>query len=435
MEQFAWVCGDMPLTLDRFAQLFRLVLGEYDVGTIPVSLDRVTCGNIERACTENAKYVILLGVNDGLIPKTPSSTSLLSDMDRDKMDALGVELKAYGEERLLMEQETLYRALACPTDELLLTYHTIDAGGGETRPSYFVNTVRELLPDVPFSTHRTETVRDRLQAERPAVELACAYLSGDRTAAVRAAYDYYKDDERVKNAQAQRRGRGPLSSPHTIDGLYGKSLNLTASRVDTFYSCRFAFFMQYGLKAKPRRVAKFDALSTGTFIHYVLEHALDALGKCEGGAAHADQPTVRKACREAVRQYVAEELGGLENKTARFQYLFRRLVRAVEQILDNVIEELRVSDFAPIDYELDFSRSGDLPPCSVRTAMCRFHSPARWTAWTATSKTAASICALWTIKAEKSHFRCPTSGMDSTCSLSSICTRCSRRVLAAIVPA
>ena len=362
MEQFAWVCGDMPLTLDRFAQLFRLVLGEYDVGTIPVSLDRVTCGNIERACTENAKYVILLGVNDGLIPKTPSSTSLLSDMDRDKMDALGVELKAYGEERLLMEQETLYRALACPTDELLLTYHTIDAGGGETRPSYFVNTVRELLPDVPFSTHRTETVRDRLQAERPAVELACAYLSGDRTAAVRAAYDYYKDDERVKNAQAQRRGRGPLSSPHTIDGLYGKSLNLTASRVDTFYSCRFAFFMQYGLKAKPRRVAKFDALSTGTFIHYVLEHALDALGKCEGGAAHADQPTVRKACREAVRQYVAEELGGLENKTARFQYLFRRLVRAVEQILDNVIEELRVSDFAPIDYELDFSRSGDLPP-------------------------------------------------------------------------
>lgn len=71
---------------------------------------------------------------------------------------------------------------------------------------------------------------------------------------------------------------------------------------------------------------------------------------------------MRKACREAVRQYVAEELGGLENKTARFQYLFRRLVRAVEQILDNVIEELRVSDFAPIDYELDFSHSGDLPP-------------------------------------------------------------------------
>ena len=362
MEQFAWVCGDTPLTLDRFAQLFRLVLGEYDVGTIPVSLDRVTCGDIERACTENARYVILLGVNDGLIPKAPASTSLLSDMDRDKLDALGVELKAYGEERLLMEQETLYRALACPTDELLLTYHTTDAGGGETRPSYFVGTVRELLPEAPFTTHRTESVRDRLQAERPAVELACAYLSGDRSPAVRAAYDYYKDDERVHNAADQRRGRGPLSSQHTIDGLYGKSISVSASKVDVFYSCRFAYFMQHGLKAKPRRVAKLDSMSAGTFLHYVMEHALDILAKQEGGAARADRNAVHKACREAVRQYVAEELGGLENKTARFQYLFRRLVHSAEQILENVVEELRVSDFRPIDYELDFSYNGDLPP-------------------------------------------------------------------------
>ena len=362
MEQFAWVCGDTPLTLDRFAQLFRLVLGEYDVGTIPVSLDRVTCGDIERACMENAKYVILLGVNDGLIPKAPASTSLLSDMDRDKLDALGVELKAYGEERLLMEQETLYRALACPTDELLLTYHTTDAGGGETRPSYFVGTVRELLPEAPFTTHRTESVRDRLQAERPAVELACAYLSGDRSPAVRAAYDYYKDDERVHNAADQRRGRGPLSSQHTIDGLYGKSISVSASKVDVFYSCRFAYFMQHGLKAKPRRVAKLDSMSAGTFLHYVMEHALDILAKQEGGAARADRNAVHKACREAVRQYVAEELGGLENKTARFRYLFRRLVHSAEQILENVVEELRVSDFRPIDYELDFSYNGDLPP-------------------------------------------------------------------------
>ena len=58
--------------------------------------------------------MILLGVNDGLIPKDTSSASLLSDMERDRLDALGVELKASGEERLLMEQETLYRALACP---------------------------------------------------------------------------------------------------------------------------------------------------------------------------------------------------------------------------------------------------------------------------------------------------------------------------------
>ncbi len=133
--------------------------------------------------------MILLGVNDGLIPKDTSSASLLSDMERDRLDALGVELKASGEERLLMEQETLYRALACPCEELLLSWHASDASGGETRPSYFVGTVRGLLPNVPFTTHRTETVRDRLQAERPAVELRA---------------------RRISRATAHRRSRRPI---------------------------------------------------------------------------------------------------------------------------------------------------------------------------------------------------------------------------------
>lgn len=362
MEQFAWVRSEMPLTLDRFAQLFRLVLGGYSVGSIPVSLDRVSCGNIERVCGENVKYVILLGVNDGLIPKDPSSASLISDSERDRLDALGVELKASGEERLLMEQETLYRALSCPSEELLLSWHSSDAGGGETRPSYFIGTVRSLLPGVSVTTHRTETVRDRLEAERPAVELACAYLSGDRTPAVTAAYAFYQNDERVLAAAQQRRTRGPLTERATIDGIYGKNLNLTASRVDKFFTCPSAYFFQYGLKAKVRRPAAFAAPEAGTFIHYVLEHALASLGKIEGGAARADKQTAARACREAVEQYIREELGGLANKTARFRYLFNRLVKSVQEILDNVLEELRVSEFRPIDYEVNFSHGGDLPP-------------------------------------------------------------------------
>lgn len=362
MEQFAWVCGDTMLSGERFTALFRLVLGEYNVGTIPVSLDRVACGNIERVCNENAKYVILLGVNDGLIPRVSAATSLLSDTDRDRLDALGIELKAFGAERLLMEQEIVYRAISCPTEELLLSWHENDAAGKESHPSYFIPVVQNLLPDVACFSHTTETAKDRLQAERPAVELACAWLSGDRSPAVRAAYAFYQDDARVRQAEQQRNGRGPLTSPDTIQDLYGKSLHLTASRVDTFYSCRFAFFMRYGLNAKARHKARFDALETGTFLHFVLEYALHTLEKQKGGAAQSDEKAVRQACRAAVRAYIQNHLGGLEQKTARFRYLFGRLVRVAEQVVCNVVEELRISDFAPVDYEVSFAWGGDMPP-------------------------------------------------------------------------
>ena len=44
LEQCARLLGEAPMELEEFAQLFRLVLSQYDVGTIPVSLDRVSAG-------------------------------------------------------------------------------------------------------------------------------------------------------------------------------------------------------------------------------------------------------------------------------------------------------------------------------------------------------------------------------------------------------
>ena len=38
MDQFADILGDMPLDGEEFARLLKLVLTQYDVGTIPVSL-------------------------------------------------------------------------------------------------------------------------------------------------------------------------------------------------------------------------------------------------------------------------------------------------------------------------------------------------------------------------------------------------------------
>lgn len=365
MEQFAWVCGDAPMDGKRFAQLFRLVLGEYDVGTIPVSLDRVACGGLERVTGGNVPHLIILGVNDGLLPKAPAAGGVLSETDRLTLDGLGVPLAAAGAERMLMEQELLYRALACPSQTLLLCYHLADAAGAEARPSYLIGSVTSMLTGVPVDSSAAQDGAYRLEAERPAAELACAYLSGADTPAVRAAYAYYQGDARVLRAQAQRLQRGPLAGRGTVAGLYGRELNLTASRVDKFYSCRFAFFMQYGLRAKPRRQADFAAPEVGTFIHFVLENTLAELQARDGGVAAAPDADAFAVMRKYVRRYIEENLGGLENKTARFRYLFRRLVKTMEGVLQNVLDELRVSDFAPIDYELDFSAGGDLPPVSV----------------------------------------------------------------------
>ena len=360
MEQIAWVCGDAPMTPARFASLFRLVLSEYDVGAIPVSLDRVTCGSIGRVCSGDVKYLILLGVNDGVLPAAPGAQTVLTETDRLALDAHGLSLAAFGAERMLMEQETIYQAIACPRVGLVLSFHAASADGSACRPSYLIGAFQKKLSGLTVLDADPDA--DALEAPRPGRELACAALGDDRSPAARAALRQFGSDDLVTRARDWTPERGPLESRETVAGLYGRDLNLTASRVDRFYSCRFAFFMQYGLKAKPRRRADFAAPETGTFIHFVLETVLRALAREPGGAAAADPKTVRRLTREAVQTYIETDLGGLADKTARFRALFRRLVQNVQTILDNVLDELRGSAFTPIDFELDFSRGGDLPP-------------------------------------------------------------------------
>ena len=363
MEEMAWVCGDSPMDTARFASLFTLVLSEYDISSIPVSLDRVTCGAIDRVCGGgHYKHVILLGVNDGMLPQAPKSAGVLSDGDRLALDNLGIRLSATGAERMLMEQETIYKALACPSESLLLSCHLAGADGKECRPSYLLGAFRQKLTGLPVDAGGDTIERDRLCADRPAVELACAALSGVHSPAARAAAAYFADDERVHRARNARRGRGPVANRETVEGLYGKIPGLTASRVDLFYSCRFAFFMRHGLRARPRKKAAFAAPETGTFIHYVLENTLAELDTLDGGAHAASDEQAHRVMKKWVKTYVETFLGSLAGQTARFRYLFRRLVKMMGDILDNVLDELRNSDFAPIDYELTFAWDGDLPP-------------------------------------------------------------------------
>ena len=149
-----------------------------------------------------------------------------------------------------------------------------------------------------------------------------------------------------------------------VDALYGRRVPMSASRMDKYKSCHFSYFMQYGLKAEPRRAAGFQAPEYGTFVHYVLEHVLRACRE-RGGVKEVPEEELRALAQAAVERYVSQELGGMEHETARFRYLFRRLLKSVYAVVDNVAEELRASQFQPISFELGFGAGKDLPPVEL----------------------------------------------------------------------
>ena len=158
--------------------------------------------------------------------------------------------------------------------------------------------------------------------------------------------------------------RGRLS-PEAVQTLYGRRIRMSASRMDQLKRCHFGYFMQYGLKAKERRSAGFDAPEIGTFIHYLLENVAREVMQ-QGGYGKYDKGELRRLVKTYVDRYIEECIDHYEEKSARFRYLFSRLRTAAFAVIENIADELSQSDFVPLAFELGFGGDGELPAITIR---------------------------------------------------------------------
>ena len=360
MDQFADILGNMPLDGEEFARLLKLVLTQYDVGTIPVSLDQVQASQITRNDRHRIKVLFLMGANDHVLPAVQTGTGLFTREDREKLAELGIELAPSGMEVFHIELQNLYAALAQPSGRLYISWPAADLSGGALRPSFVVERARALLPGVKETT---AVPRDcRLTAPLPAMELA----GGERGGPL---WRYFEEKEDCRPAleamaRAAEMRRGKLS-PAAVKVLYGSRCRMSASRIDKINSCHFAYFMQYGLMARERTPAGFDASQVGAFLHFVLERVTRAV-MAEGGFAKVDGKALNRLTNAAVEEYARTALPELDKRNERFKYLFRRLRKTVGTIVANVADELAHSDFAPVAFELGFGDGEEMPAVSVQ---------------------------------------------------------------------
>lgn len=364
LEQCAALLEDTPMELKEFAQIFRLVLSQYDVGTIPVSLDRVTAGEMMRQTGHSVKVLFLMGADDGNIPHIGTTPGLLSDEDRSALNGYGLELKQSQRELLNREMTTAYQISTRPSDKLIVSWAIQGNGGEEQRPCFLIQRLKRLFSDLTVISEEETDGVFRLEAPKAALEQTGRYPAVKEV--MSALPEYAEEVKRVEGITHWHRGS---LSRRSVERLYGSRIPMSASRMDKYKSCHFSYFMRYGLNAQPRKLSVFSAPEYGTFVHYVLEKVLqDERLKGDGLKKAADgegKEYLHQVTKRAIEEYIEQELGGLEGQSQRFRYLFHRLLRCVYAVVENVVEELSCSEFKPISFELGFGKRGDLPPVEL----------------------------------------------------------------------
>ena len=356
LDQFVEILGDEPMDLEEFTRLFRQILTQYSVGTIPVSLDQVSVSEITRNDRHTTKYLFLLGVNDHVIPDAGQSGGILTDDDREELTLLGVELAPGGMERIGIELQNLYAALTQPTEGITVSYPVTDVSGAELRPAFVVDRIKRLFPAVSIEKESADK-EYRLTAVLPALEAAGIMPGGKLWQFFAQEGGYEAHLNAMHRAAAIRRG---ALSPESVRTLYGQRISMSASRAERLRSCHFAYFMEYGLRAKPRTPAAFDAPQIGTFLHFLLENVTGEVLRL-GGFGEVGEKDLHALVRKYMDQYVEQEFQNFKEKSARFRYLFSRLRTTAYAVIDQVAEELGCSDFVPLAFELGFGEGKDIP--------------------------------------------------------------------------
>ena len=376
LDQIYELLGEEEISLQEFADILEAGFGEITVGTIPQNVDRIVVGDMERTRLKQVKVLFFLGVNDGNIPKNASKGGIISDMDREFLIESGTEMAPSPRQQMYIQRLYLYLNMTKPSQRLYLSYAKVNSDGKGIRPSYLIDTVRKLFPQLaveyPQNRSRLEQIEGRQEGARYLAEELREYVEGTLPEEERQdfylMYRAYEADAAGRDLltrAAFRRYRESGLSRIVARALYGQQLENSVSRLETYAACACRHFLQYGLSLQEREEFGFEASDMGTVYHAVLENFAGKLAESNLTWWDFTEDFAAKAVKESVEAYAATYGETVLYSSARNEYAITRMSRILTRTVLTLQKHLKQGSFQPDDYELSFRFAEDLDSIHV----------------------------------------------------------------------
>ena len=376
LDQIYELLGEEEISLQEFADILEAGFGEITVGTIPQNVDRIVVGDMERTRLKQVKVLFFLGVNDGNIPKNASKGGIISDMDREFLIESGTEMAPSPRQQMYIQRLYLYLNMTKPSERLYLSYAKVNSDGKGIRPSYLIDTVRKLFPQLaveyPQNRSRLEQIEGRQEGARYLAEELREYADGTLREEERQdfylMYRAYEADPEGRDrltAAAFRRYKESGLSRIVARALYGRQLENSVSRLETYAACACRHFLQYGLSLQEREEFGFEVSDMGNVYHAVLENFAGKLAESGRTWWDFDENFATLAIKEAVEGYAATYGETVLYSSARNEYAITRMSRILTRTVLTLQQHLKQGSFQPDDYELSFRFAEDLDSIHV----------------------------------------------------------------------
>lgn len=372
LDQFVDLMGDEKFSLETYREILDAGLQDIQVGLIPPTIDRLVVGDILRTRLGSVKALFVLGVNDGLLPRANERGGLISDMDREWIRDLDVELAPTAKEDGFTQKYYMYLMMTKPSQKLCMLYSRLNREGKAIRPSYLIGTVKKLFPRLEEQVLE-EQMKGIAGMRRPEdsmellIEGIRQFLNGEDSDWWKELYSWYaRRPEYRKRLDNITEGlfysyRKEALTKQAARKLFLQEPMNSVTRLERFASCAYAHFLAYGLGLTPRVEYQISAVDYGNIFHKSIE-AFFARVKEEN--LDWTQLTVDQRMEMVSKsvESVAEEYGNtIFQSSARNQYLVQRMQRITDRTIWALSEQWRQGEFEQSQMEAGFSSADGLP--------------------------------------------------------------------------
>ena len=359
-----------PLPLGDWTFVVEAGLANLTAGMIPLALDEVLIGQVDRSRNPNLEMVLLPGWNEMVFPAPPPPPALLSQYDRETLALSGLTLGLSQREQIGHERLLGYIACTRARRRVVLTYAQRNVNGSPLNPSPFIDHLQRLFPglepeqgaealDWRQSMHPNELVvpllKNHAQSPRGKIKSLARLELLPLFRPALARWDQILEARSIARL-----------SPGLADRIYGPELKTSISKLEDYAACPFKFFVVAGLRAEEREEFEVDRRERGSFQHEILmefHRRLQAQGK-----------RWRDVKPAAAREFIGEIGAGVQQSfreglfasTAERRFAARMLIEGLQKFIEVLVGWAPQYSFEPQSVEIGFGMDEDgLKPWSI----------------------------------------------------------------------
>ncbi|MCL2774885.1 MAG: exodeoxyribonuclease V subunit gamma [Oscillospiraceae bacterium] len=373
LQKMVLVCGNELMDLKQYAELFRFIISDADIGKIPTAIDEVIVlkAGLMRS-GGNKKCSFILGLNTDVFPAKIEDDDLFSDREKALLKSHKLDFSSDCLQKSYDQLYYFYTAATSASECVILTYRKADINGEAMLPSVAVDKIISMYPNVPVYTQDENfgNIFFTLESGENGFIEMCVNAGKDKilNAALKNYFSGnidYKDKVDSKNIAFKETD---LTVNRDIADKLFYNLNMSSTRLDTYVNCQFSYFCRYVLGLKTESSAKMQMNDIGRFIHKILEIFMLKVRDENIEFKSITDEFIKTESEKIIDEYLGGIIKDYEFKTERFRYLLRRLNKIIFEIIKNLRDEFQHCDFIPADFELtvtDKIRDNSINPVEI----------------------------------------------------------------------